>query len=195
MNFAGATISIKEGSHPDLRPVWTKEHLRCLFSSPLYTGGGPCKQRLKPSKNSARIWHDAAYFAPLLWYYTHACREEICGLETADVYTDAPVPYIFIRNNKTRGIDGELAGEKRAARRRKIPLHPELLRLGFLNYVEEMRVAGHAEVFPELYLQPKKRGARKRKLPCSVNTAANWLLQGHWMCAAVRLGRNRDPTL
>lgn len=158
MNFAGATISIKEGSHPDLRPVWTKEHLRCLFSSPLYTGGGPCKQRLKPSKSSPRIWHDAAYFAPLLWYYTHACREEICGLETVDVFIDAPIPYIFIRNNKTRGIDGEMAGEKRPARRRKIPLHPELLRLGFLDYVEKLRLAGHGEVFPELYLQPKKRG-------------------------------------
>lgn len=158
MNFAGATISIKEGSHPRLRPVWTKDHLRCLFSSPLYTGGGACKQRLKTGKHSPRIWHDAAYFAPLLWYYTHACREEICGLEILDVFSNAPAPYIFIRNNKTRGIDGELAGEKRAARRRKIPLHPELIRLGFLSYVEEMRLAGHSEVFPELYLKPKKRG-------------------------------------
>ncbi|MBX7512980.1 hypothetical protein K3179_00310 [Qipengyuania sp. GH38] len=158
MNFAGATIGIKEGKSTELRPVWTKEHLRCLFTSPIFTGGGAGKKRLKNSEHSPRVWHDAAYFAPLLWYYTHACREEICGIEIADVFADVPVPFIWIRNNKTRGVDGEMAGEKRPARRREIPIHPELIRLGFLQYVEKIRQNGHTEVFPELYLQQSKRG-------------------------------------
>ncbi len=158
MNFAGATIRIREGKSTELRPVWTKEHLRCLFTSPIYTGGGAGKNRLKTGKHTPRVWHDAAYFAPLLWYYTHACREEICGIEIADVFVDVPVPFIWIRNNKTRGFDGELTGEKRPARRREIPIHPELIRLGFLEYVGKISRDGHTEVFPELYLQKSKRG-------------------------------------
>lgn len=51
-----------------------------------------------------------------------------------------------------------MAGEKRPARRREIPIHPELIRLGFLEYVGKISRDGHTEVFPELYLQKSKRG-------------------------------------
>ncbi|MAM57750.1 MAG: hypothetical protein CMN25_10485, partial [Salinicola sp.] len=98
------------------------------------------------------------YWAPLIWYYTHACREEICGLEVADVFDDHLVPHIFIRENFTRGRDGEKAGEKRIARRRKLPLHGEIIRLGFLEYVAAIKAEGHFALFPELYLFDSKRG-------------------------------------
>jgi hypothetical protein len=158
MDFSGATVAIKESDSSDLRPPWTTAHLKCLFSSRLYTGGGAGKRRLKEAEYGGQVWHDAAYFAPLLWYYTHACREEICGLEVADVTIDHPVPHIDVRDNLTRGRDGEKAGEKRLARRRKLPIHPELIRLGFLDYVEAIRAEGHAALFPELYLFEAKRG-------------------------------------
>lgn len=128
MDFAGATVAIQEDKNTELRPPWKKEELECLFRSPLYQGGGAGKNRLKAGSVTLRVWHDAAYWAPLIWYYTHACREEICGLEVADVFVDHPVPHIFIRENFTRGRDGEKAGEKRIARRRKLPLHGEIIR-------------------------------------------------------------------
>lgn len=158
MDFAEATIAIKESDSTVLRPPWTTAHLTCLFDSPIYTGGGAGKRRLKTEKVSRRVWHDAAYFAPLLWYYHHACREEICGLEVADVTIDHPVPHFHIRDNLTRGRDGEKAGEKRAARKRVLPIHPELIRLGFLDYVKAIDAEGHAALFPELYLFKGKRG-------------------------------------
>lgn len=158
MDFASGTIAIKESDSTDLRPPWTTAHLKCLFESPLYTGGGAAKRRLKAGDGFELVWHDAAYFAPLLWYYTHACREEICGLEVADVTTSHAVPYFHIRNNLTRGRDGEKAGEKRPARNRKLPIHPELIRLGFLDYVQAIRDEGHVALFPELYLFEAKRG-------------------------------------
>lgn len=158
MDFSGATIAIKESDSTELRPPWTTAHLKCLFSSPIYKGGGAGKRRLKEDQLESQVWHDAAYFAPLLWYYTHACREEICGLEVADVTIDHAVPHIDIRDNETRGKDGEKAGEKRLARRRKLPIHPELTRLRFLDYVEAIRAEGHKALFPELYLFPSKRG-------------------------------------
>lgn len=158
MDFSGATIAIKESNSADLRPPWTTGHLKCLFSSSIYTGGGAGKRRLKEGEEYPHVYHDAAYFAPLLWYYTHACREEICGLEVNDITADHRVPHLEIRDNLTRGRDGEKAGEKRLARRRKLPIHPELLRLGFLDYVKDVRAEGHVAAFPELYLFEKKRG-------------------------------------
>jgi len=158
MDFSGATIGIKETDSTELRPPWTTTHLTCLFQSPLYTGGGAGKRRLKSGEPHPHVYHDAAYFAPLIWYYSHACREEICGLEVADITTDHPVPFFHIRDNLTRGSDGDKAGEKRHARRRILPIHPELIRLGFLDYVEAIRAAGHVALFPELYQFDAKRG-------------------------------------
>ncbi|MXP25404.1 hypothetical protein GRI39_05015 [Altererythrobacter indicus] len=158
LDFAAATMTIPAEDTSDLRPAWEREQLECLFRSPLYCGGGPGKKRLKTDSLSPQVWHDAAYWAPLIWYYTHACREEICGLEIADVVVDHPVPHIHIRDNFTRGRDGEKSGEKRLARRRKIPLHRQLIRLGFLDYVEAVRAEGHVALFPELYLFESKRG-------------------------------------
>ncbi|MBR0551065.1 hypothetical protein [Stakelama marina] len=158
MDFSSATVAIKESDSTGLRPPWTTKHLEALFRSPLYLGGGGVKRRLKAGEPVARVWHDAAYFAPLLWYYHHTCREEMCGLEVADITIDAPVPHFEIRDNVTRGRDGDKAGEKRAARRRKLPIHPELIRLGFLDYVKAVQAEGHQELFPELYLFKAKRG-------------------------------------
>lgn len=158
MNFAAATMAIPQEDTSELRPPWEKEQLECLFRSPLYCGGGPGKKRLKADSLNPQVWHDAAYWAPLIWYYTHACREEVCGLEIADVIIDHPVPHIYIRDNLTRGRDGEKGGEKRLARKRKIPLHSEIIRLGFLDYVEAIRAEGYVALFPELYLFKTKRG-------------------------------------
>ena len=83
---------------------------------------------------------------------------QTCGLEVADVVADHAVPHFHIRDNLTRGRDGETAGEKRRARRRVLPIHRELLRLGFLDYVEAIRAEGHTALFPELYVNAEKRG-------------------------------------
>ena len=158
LDFAAATVAIKEEDSTELRPPWTRPHMEILFASPIYTGGGGAKRRLRVDGKTCEIYHDAAYFAPLLWYYTQACREEICGLEVADVFSDHAVPHIAIRDNLTRGRDGEKAGEKRLARRRKLPIHDELIRLGFIEYVGAIRARGHIALFPELYILDSKRG-------------------------------------
>lgn len=49
--------------------------MEILFASPLYTGGSGAKRRLRADDKPREIDHDTAYFAPLLWYYTQACRE------------------------------------------------------------------------------------------------------------------------
>ena len=158
LNFGATRITIKQRKNAVLRPPWTRHHLECLFRSPIFTGGGEALARLKSQDVACTVWHDAAYFAPMLWYYTGACREEVCGLEVADVRLDHPTPHFEICDNFTRGQDGEKAGEKREARARHLPIPPELLRLGFAKYVRAIEAEGHVPVFPELYTAEMKRG-------------------------------------
>lgn len=158
LDFKDSLIKTNRGDgDEDRRPPWTLDHMHTLFHSPLYTGGGGSKRRLKQDRDPA-IFHDAAYWCPLLWFYHHTCREEMCGLEVADVFLDADVPYMLIQKNLTRGTDGEKAGEKRKARYREVPLHPQVLRLGFADYVRCIASEGHVALFPELYINRAKRG-------------------------------------
>lgn len=158
MDFGAGRIAIKVDPNIDTRPPWTTAHLEHLFRSPLYTGNGGALSRLRGDGLRCQVWHDAAYYLPLLWFYHHSCREETAGLEVADIIADHAVPHFHIRDNLTRGRDGEMAGEKRGARNRKLPIHAELIRLGFLDYVEAIRAEGHVALFPELYLNQEKRG-------------------------------------
>ena len=53
-------------------------------------------------------------------------------------------PYIYIAGNEQRRI-------KNAQSERHLPLHPELIRLGFLEYVRAIKTLGYRLLFPDLY--------------------------------------------
>ena len=84
-------------------------------------------------------------------HYTGARREEICGLSVRDVaYVDTVIDgklqrlhYIKIRTSEIRRI-------KNLYSERSVVLHPELIRLGFLDYVAAVRALGYEMVFPDL---------------------------------------------
>lgn len=154
----GRTRDRNKESSLDSRMPWQRKHFECLFASPIYTGGDGHLHRLQAAGRPKLVFHDTAYFAPLIWFYTGACREEICGLELADIFPDAEIPYIWIRDNKTRGEDGDKNGEKTPFRNRHIPIPQEVSRLGFLEYCAKIKSEKHTAVFPELYVNPVKRG-------------------------------------
>lgn len=147
--FASAT-PVDNPDDPDRMP-WTDQHLRILFSSTIYTGGGGCGRRLKPDPDPV-VWHDAAYWVPLLLSYGILSREEACGVECEDFVFDVETPFVAIVENMTKSKDGTRpSGLKRPSRRRMVPLHPELLRLNLRGYIEAVEAAGHVGAFPELY--------------------------------------------
>lgn len=112
-----------------------------IFRLPPWTGCAGITDRLAAG---TQIIHDGLFFVLLLVWYTGARREEICKLQIDDVFQDESVPYLFFRNTST----GRL---KNKNSKRKLPIHSELIRLGFLSYVEAMRSAGETLLFPELY--------------------------------------------
>jgi integrase len=156
---------VKFGKHKKVsaktaRPVWTVKHMECLFTAPIWTGGGGHLKRLDENAGS-EVYHDAAYWLPLLLYYTHATVNEIGGLRTDEVHIDDVTPSIVIKDNDVRAEDGVDGGEKNENRGRMVPLHPEIMRLGFADYVRAIRAEGHRELFPELYLNDARVGGHQ----------------------------------
>lgn len=183
LDFAASTLVVKD-TGDDPRPPWTKDHLALLFRSPIYTGNDGPLHRLTADGPHLTVSHDAAFWVPMLCYYHHSCREETCGLRVDEVMIDDEIPHFVIQDNDVRGRDGELAGEKRLARRRKLPLHPELIRLGFPDYVRAIRDEGHTALFPELYVHAAKRGGAHFY-------ARAWDHMADWMEDRLPVKRNR----
>lgn len=167
ISFQKGRYKDPDGNDDNEREPWTDETLKVLFSAPVWTGNDGHLRRLTPGRQP-RVYHDAAYWVPLLLYYTHAALNEICGLEFDDVVLSSHhedgsengglVPRLGVRNNQTRGTEKEKRGLKNAHRKRWIPIHPELLRLGFAEYVSAIRSEGSTALFPELWTQNKKKG-------------------------------------
>ncbi len=134
--------------------------MECLFTAPIWTGGGGHLKRLDENVGS-EVYHDAAYWLPLLLYCTHATVNEVGGLRTDEVHIDDVTPRIVIKDNGVRAEDGVDGGEKNENRGRMIPLHPEIMRLGFADYVRVIRAEGRRELFPELYLNDARVGGHQ----------------------------------
>ena len=73
------------------------------------------------------------YWVTMLAAYSGARLNEICQLDVADIEQKDGIWIIRLEsNNKDKSI-------KTSAGNRIVPLHPKLLQLGFLNYVNQVR--------------------------------------------------------
>lgn len=121
------------------RPNWDLETWQRLTSGPVYEGCAGLDHRFKAG---SVVFHDGVYFSPLIVLNICGRPSEGAGPEVGDVFDEAPIPYIYIRRNSLRGLKID-EGE------RKVPIHPRLIELGFLEYVRAVRAAGHVALFPE----------------------------------------------
>lgn len=114
------------------------EELRRIFSSPLYTNNW------QPKRNNHR---NALYWVPLLMAYSGARREEVCQLNVSDIHQDKPTQ-IWCMLIAPDNIDKITKNDKS----RTVPIHDDLLSLGFLDYVNTLDPNG--KLFPTLKLHP-----------------------------------------
>lgn len=70
-------------------------------------------------------------------------------MHVSDIKTLDGVPCILVRE---AGDDGEDSDKrvKTEAGERFVPVHPEVIRIGFLEYVEARRATGETRLFPDL---------------------------------------------
>jgi integrase len=141
-NWSNPTLGVKpqDRNPKEKRLGYEAADLDRIFRFPVFTSGE------RPVGGGG----EAAKWLPLLALYSGARLEELGQLRTTDVGCDKEVFFIDI-NTRDAG-----KRTKNDHSRRKVPIHQELLHLGFLDYVEERRKTTDTRLFPDL--QPDKLG-------------------------------------
>lgn len=116
------------------RRAFTKEELELVF-------GGLGEERRADS---------AHYWVPAVLTFTGCRANEIAQLRVEDVAEEAGIDFIDLTLFGKDGVrvDGKRLKNKTSAR--AVPIHDELIRAGFLDFVERRRAAGEERLFPEL---------------------------------------------
>ena len=142
------------------RQLFTTAELVSIFNAPIYTG---CvDDELGYAHQGPALPRRGRFWIPLLGLF-HGCRlGELCQLYTEDVKEAEGIAYLSIRTE----LDEEDATEKRLkteASIRDVPLHRELLRLGFMEFVAERRAdKASPRLFPDVTMaKATKRYATK----------------------------------
>lgn len=112
------------------------DELAAIFGSPVYARGE------RPAAGAG----DAAFWLPLLALYTGARQGEIGAMCVEDVREAEGVIFLDVLTEHLRSD---------AAMRRPVPIHPDLLKLGFLQFAEMQRRAGQTRLFHELHADNK----------------------------------------
>jgi integrase len=124
----------------DKRAAFSVRELETLFTGAIWHGSESKVRRLKPGQH---VWHDSAYWIPILLTYTGARREEIAKIMVDDVAMIEGIWALKVRVTETGRVKTESSV-------RDIPLANEVIRLGFLKFVEHQRKAGQVAVFADL---------------------------------------------
>lgn len=129
----GMNIKIDASYKEDAKnEPYSAAELKRIFSSPMFED--------KP-------WGHKQWL-PVLALFTGARAEEICQLLVSDVCQEDGV---WILSITPRDDNGNVVKYlKTATSKRKVPLHPRLIELGFVAFVNERRQAGEEQVFHEL---------------------------------------------
>jgi integrase len=131
------------------RQMWEGESLVKLFSSPVWSG---CKSEARRSAPGAVVIQDERYWLPILGLFHGNRLEEFAQLRREDVRQDQGVWFFDIHDKGERQLKNEQS-------RRRVPVHPAVLDLRFIDYVASVAQRADQLVFPNL-----KPGGPDKKL-------------------------------
>lgn len=123
---------------------FTTDQLNTLFKSSLFTGCLSADEWRNVAKPGNVRIRDHRYWVPLIMLYSGARPAEIAQLAVTDVRQEHGHWIMHIttegEGDKSVKTDGSM---------RVVPVHPELVRLGFIKYRDGMEATGNARLFPE----------------------------------------------
>jgi integrase len=137
-----------KGQTPSRKALFTTEELNQIFRAPLYTG---CKDD-EMGYAVVGLSHPrrGRFWVPLLSLFQGLRLNEGAQLYTEDVKQRGNIHYLAIREEREDGskCDKRL---KTKQSKRNVPIHPKLIRIGFLDFVAARRKDRTSpRLFPEL---------------------------------------------
>jgi integrase len=111
------------------------DELDALFRSPIFVTGWRPRGR----------GGDAYFWMPLLACFSGAREEELGQLRVGDIVRVHRLGWMMRITDEAPDVT-----VKTGSSRRNVPLHAQVMRCGFLGYVERQRAAGHEWLFHEL---------------------------------------------
>jgi integrase len=139
------------------------DDLQKLFHQPVFTCVKSADEWLRPGP--VAMQHTGRFWVPLLGIFSGARLMEAVQLTRQDVGFENGIWFVDI--NDDDADEGKRV--KNVSSLRRIPVHPELIRLGFLDFVDTIQ--GGDRLFPDIEIGPATQRHR------SASKAFNKLLQ------------------
>lgn len=148
----------KTASDQGKRSVFSDQELELIFSATWFKTGSDHKN----SRNGFTYYRPYQYWLPLLAIYTGGRINELAQLYLKDISQTnkgSKVYYIDFNLEGSGKINGdpsdsgEVLGDKSLKTtnsERIVPIHNDLIELGFLDYVDALKKQGYERLFPEL---------------------------------------------
>jgi len=142
--------SFEQSKSPKRKAQFSADEMNKLFRAALF----------RPTANRADVHHkskrkllrEGKAWVVILSLFHGLRSNEACQLYTEDIKKAEGVPFIEIRETREDGSPSEKRLKTKQSQRR-VPLHPEVLKMGFLSFVEERRKdPTHPRLFPDLQL-------------------------------------------
>lgn len=163
-----ASVMPPLGKKPDApRLIYDAEDIAAIFSKPLFQGCSTASRNRTVA--GGIVQKDAAYWLPIfsLW---QGCRvEEVGAARTADIKREDGLWFLDLRHRKLKNEQSQ----------RMLPLHPRIVGLGFIDYVERQPKGGW--LFPELPHDERTELPPHAKRLASTRQFSKWW--GRW-CSA-----------
>lgn len=132
----------KKSSAREARDPFSIEQLNSIFKAPLYRG---CENDQSGyAVKGPNVIRGTRFWIPLVALFTGMRLNEICQLDVTDIrQSDGGTWFIAVND------DGPDKSLKTDHSKREIPLHPDLMRMGFSDFVQERR-AQSTKLFSDL---------------------------------------------
>ncbi len=122
------------------RNMWEGEKLVKLFSSPVWSG---CKSKGRRSASGNLVIKDEKYWLPMLGLYHGNRLEEFAQLRQEDIKQEDGIWFFNICDEGGRQTKNKQSN-------RRVPIHPFIISIGFLDYVNGVALLPDSLVFPNL---------------------------------------------
>lgn len=137
------------------KPMFTAPEMSALFASSSYLS-----QR---DDAHHRDRGDARFWVPLLCLFHGFRSNEVCTLLVSDVKKEDGIDFLHLRETDDEGR--RVKRLKTYSSRRKVPIHAELLKMGFLEFVDAQRKRGVEFLYP---------GLKENRLGSKADAVGKW---------------------